>query len=123
LYLLRAAVSEGEVALAVTLVITSLVAYYYYLRIVWKMYFDRAPEGLETPARAPASFRWTVAACAGALIVAGLLPGGLIDRARDAVSEPPSAAAAGVREVEPADASTLSGAAAPTRNPAGSPPR
>ena len=87
LYLLRAAIDSGETILAVTLVLTSLAAYYYYLRIVWKMYFDSAPEDAEIPEVPGTVFRWTVGLSALALILAGLFPGRLIDRAQEAVSD------------------------------------
>ncbi len=87
LFLLRSAVEAGETALAVTLVLTSLVAYYYYLRVVWKMYFDSAPEGVEAPARGGTGFRLATGVCAVALVLAGLFPGGAIDRLRS-MSEP-----------------------------------
>ena len=87
LFLLRAAIDAGEIILAVTLVLTSLVAYYYYLRIVWKMYFESAPEDAEIPEAPGVAFRWTVGLSAFAIIFAGLFPGRLIDRAQDAVSD------------------------------------
>jgi NADH-quinone oxidoreductase subunit N len=45
LYLLLAAVEAGHATLAVILVLTSFVSYYYYLRVIWKMYFEEAPAG------------------------------------------------------------------------------
>ena len=81
LYLLRAAVDAGQVGLAVTLVLTSLVAYYYYLRVVWKMYFEEAPEEAASPGRPGPSFRFSAAVCAAGILLLGLLPGTGIDAA------------------------------------------
>ncbi|MEJ2340793.1 MAG: NADH-quinone oxidoreductase subunit N [Gemmatimonadales bacterium] len=73
LYLLRASIDAGQVALAVTLVLSSLVSYYYYLRVVWKMYFE---EGTEQPvAKGGFAFRFSAAICAGGILLLGLLPG------------------------------------------------
>jgi len=85
LYLLRAAVAAGETVLAVTLVLTSLIAYYYYLRIVWKMYFASAEDEAELPADPTPSFRWAMVVCVVALILGGLFPGPVIERTRDAI--------------------------------------
>ena len=85
LYLLQAAVEAREMGLAVTLVLTSLVAYYYYLRVVWKMYFDQAPEGAVGPTRATAGFRVATAVCAILILLAGLFPGRALDGMRDAL--------------------------------------
>ena len=86
LFLLRAAVDAGQLTLAVTLVLTSLVAYYYYLRVVWKMYFEEAPEGAVTPASPGRSFRLAAAVCAVGVLAAGLLPGPAIDGAERAAA-------------------------------------
>ncbi len=73
LYLLRASIDAGQVALAVTLVLSSLISYYYYLRVVWKMYFE---EGAEHPvAKGGFAFRFATAICAGGILLLGLLPG------------------------------------------------
>ena len=93
LYLLRAAVDAGETTLAVTLVLTSLVAYYYYLRVVWKMYFEAAPEDARTPPSPKPGFNLVIGVCMALILLAGLFPGRVIDRARDALAEPPAAAA------------------------------
>ena len=86
LYLLQAAVDAGEIGLAVTLVLTSLVAYYYYLRVVWKMYFDQAPEDAEAPVRAGVGFRLATAVCAVLVLLGGLFPGPALDGMRDALA-------------------------------------
>jgi NADH-quinone oxidoreductase subunit N len=73
LYLLRASIDAGQVALAVTLVLSSLISYYYYLRVVWKMYFEEGAE--HTVAKGGLAFRFSTAICAGGILFLGLLPG------------------------------------------------
>ncbi len=75
LYLLLAAVEAGHVTLAVILVLTSFVSYYYYLRVIWKMYFEEAPADAELPAASGAAFRLAAVAAAVIILVAGLFPG------------------------------------------------
>ena len=75
LYLLLAAVEAGHVTLAVILVLTSFVSYYYYLRVIWKMYFEEAPEDAALPAPAGAAFRLAAVAAAVVILIAGLFPG------------------------------------------------
>ncbi len=91
LYLLRAAVEAGETGLAVTLVVSSLIAYYYYLRIVWNMYFVAMPDDVEVPAHPTPGFRLVIGICVGLILLAGLFPGRVIDRARDALAQEPTA--------------------------------
>ena len=74
-YLLSAAVQSRQFVLAVTLVLTSLVSYYYYLRVVWKMYFEAAPEDAPLPATPGPAFRFAAAVAVVALLAAGLFPG------------------------------------------------
>ena len=73
LYLLRAAVDGDQLTLALTLVLTSLLSYYYYFRVVWKMYFEEATAG-EIERGGPA-FRLSTAICAVGVLLLGLLPG------------------------------------------------
>ncbi|MEJ2483478.1 MAG: NADH-quinone oxidoreductase subunit N, partial [Gemmatimonadota bacterium] len=75
LYLLSAAVESGERVLAITLVLTSLISYYYYLRVIWKMYFEEAPETLPTPERPGLAFGFAATVGVLALLAAGLFPG------------------------------------------------
>ncbi len=93
LYLLRAAVDEGQTSLAITLVASSLVAYYYYLRVVWKMYFDAPKADMPVPARATPGFSFVTGICVALVLLAGLFPGRIIDRARSAVVGPGAEAA------------------------------
>lgn len=75
LYLLSAAVESGESVLAITLVLTSLISYYYYLRVIWKMYFEEAPESLPAPDRPGLAFGFAASVGVLALLAAGLFPG------------------------------------------------
>ncbi len=84
LYILRAALDAGQIALAVTLVLTSLVSYYYYLRVVWKMYFEEMPEGSPIPARPGVAFRVATVVSAIGVLAAGLFPGPGIERIDEA---------------------------------------
>ena len=86
LAVLQALVSTGQAAylwLAVVAVFMSLIGAYYYLRIVKVMYFD-APargEGLERGRGVSA----LLAVNGAAVLVFGLLPGGLMNMCRDAI--------------------------------------
>ena len=127
LYLLSAAVDAGEFVLAITLVLTSLVSYYYYLRVIWKMYFEEAPASLPTPARPGLAFRFSAGVGVLALLAAGLFPGHALRTAsavgeqlvpRSAVVSPgtgPAARPAGPAGAEPATTSAASDAADPER--------
>jgi len=99
LYLLQAAVEARETGLAVTLVLTSLVAYYYYLRVVWKMYFDQPEEDVEAPGRATATFRVATVVCAILILLGGLFPGRALDGIDHALG--PAAASPGVTAIAP----------------------
>jgi len=110
LYLLQAAMSAGEVALAVVLVLTSVLSYYYYLRVIWKMYFDEAPEG-EGPAVPRRAFRFAGGVAVFGLLASGLFPGPAVD-----VTEAAGLEAAPVVEADPGTAPE-----APTRAPPATP--
>ena len=87
LYILRAAVERGFLALAVVLVLTSLLSYWYYLRVAWHMWFQDADEGaLGAPAPIPASVTAVLVVCVVGVLVTGLFPGALLDLASASAS-------------------------------------
>jgi NADH-quinone oxidoreductase subunit N len=114
LYLLRAALGAGEVTLAVVLVMTSLVSYYYYLRVIWKMYFDAAPEGARLPPATGTAFRLAGLVAALGILLAGLYPGPGLEAADAAGRDIAGAASPAAAVATPASASP--GAAAPARS-------
>jgi len=76
--------STPYIVLAVFAVVMSLIGAFYYLRVVKVMYFDTAPAG------APSVHTGTgvsalLAINGGAVLVLGLLPGGLMAICRDAI--------------------------------------
>ncbi|TFG65973.1 MAG: NADH-quinone oxidoreductase subunit N [Gemmatimonadales bacterium] len=79
LYLLRAAMAAGEAPLAVLLVLTSLISYYYYLRVIWKMYFEETPEGATLPPAPGRGFRIAAVLTVLTILVAGIWPGPAVD--------------------------------------------
>jgi NADH-quinone oxidoreductase subunit N len=86
LAVLQALVSTGlthHIVLAVFAVLMSLVGAYYYIRVVKVMYFD-APTRTESLERSP-GVSALLALNGAAVLVFGLLPGGLMDLCRDAI--------------------------------------
>ena len=77
LAVISAAVNAGQIGLAVTAVILSLVGAFYYLRIVKLMYFDEPAEA--APVDGPREMRVLLSANGLALLVFGILPGGLMN--------------------------------------------
>ena len=87
LYILRAALESGYVLLAVSLVLASLISYFYYLRVIVVMYMrppasEQAHEGLA--ATAPTRFAITLAAVA--VIALFFVPNLLLDAAQQSVA-------------------------------------
>ncbi len=82
LYILRAAVERGLLVLAVVLVLTSLLSYWYYLRIAWHMWFQE-PEPAEGRARLalPAGVAVVLVVCVVGVLAAGIYPGRLLELA------------------------------------------
>jgi NADH-quinone oxidoreductase subunit N len=76
--------NAGYIALAVFAVLMSLIGAFYYLRVVKVMYFDPPPAG--APAVGVGSGVGALLALNGAaVLVLGLLPGGLMNLCRDAI--------------------------------------
>ena len=83
LRIIEALLASGELALAVIAVVASVVGAFYYLRVVWLMYFD-PPGELPGTSRAPA-LRLVLAINALAILLLGVLPGGLLELCRQAI--------------------------------------
>ncbi|HUG40966.1 MAG TPA: NADH-quinone oxidoreductase subunit N [Longimicrobiales bacterium] len=78
--ILRSIVERGGVELAVVLVLTSLVSYYYYLRVAWYMWFREAAPGAATPEiHVSAGVRTALVAAAVAVLLLGIFPGELLE--------------------------------------------
>jgi NADH-quinone oxidoreductase subunit N len=87
LSILQALVTTASVpyiVLAVFAVLTSLVGAFYYLRVVKVMYFDAAPAGAPV-VQAGSGVSALLAINGAAVLVLGLLPGGLMALCRDAI--------------------------------------
>jgi NADH-quinone oxidoreductase subunit N len=74
--------SAGFEWLVVVAAVTSVVAFFIYLRVILVMYMEDAPE---TEVAAPLSTRWVLGLVVAATIVFGLFPGPLLDLAGNAL--------------------------------------
>ena len=73
------------IVLAVVAVLMSLIGAFYYLRVVKVMYFDAPRSGLPQPAGRSAGVSALLAANGLAVLLFGVLPGGLMALCRDAI--------------------------------------
>lgn len=78
-YVFKVALQADLVAAAVVGVLTSAISAYYYLRVVWKMYFE---EG-DSEASTPPALAWGIGVAAVGTLVLGALPFILSELARD----------------------------------------
>ncbi len=76
-YILQAALGKGLVALAVLLVATSLLSYYYYLRVAWYMWFREPPRDAERLIVAP-GLRVALAIAVIGVVLLGVYPSFLL---------------------------------------------
>lgn len=86
LAVLQALISTHEtlyIYLAIFAVVASLVGAYYYLRIVKVMFFDEPTD--RAPITAPADVRAVMTINGAAVLVLGLLPGGLLELCKQAI--------------------------------------
>lgn len=75
LMVFRAALESGYTALAVIAILTSIVAAYYYLRLIAKMYFSDAPAVAAGTSERSATAGLAIGIAAVLTVVLGLLPG------------------------------------------------
>ena len=81
-FILRAAVEKGLIALAVILVVSSLLSYWYYLRVAWYMWF-RDPTGqAPVPLALAGSMKAALVIAALGVVLLGILPGELLQAAQ-----------------------------------------
>ncbi len=84
-YILRAAIEQGLLGLAVALVLASLISYYYYLRVAWYMWF-REPDGEPLVLATSRGTQIAIAAAAIGVVLLGIFPGVLLDAAERSAS-------------------------------------
>jgi NADH-quinone oxidoreductase subunit N len=72
--ILRAIVERGGIELAVILVLTSLVSYYYYLRVAWYMWFREAADGAVAPVVVSRGVGAVLVVAAVAVLLIGIFP-------------------------------------------------
>lgn len=84
----RAGVQSGHVELVVVAVVSSVIAAYFYIRVIVAMFMDDEPEELgdEEALTIPTGMSAGLAAAASVVVVLGVLPGVAIDLARQAAS-------------------------------------
>lgn len=79
-YILRASIEQGLVGLAVALVLTSLLSYFYYLRVAWYMWF-REPNGEPLVLSISPGVRFTLGVAVIGVLLLGIFPGMLLEAA------------------------------------------
>jgi NADH-quinone oxidoreductase subunit N len=87
IFLLQGAVDAELWTLSVILVLTTVVSYYYYLRLAWYVWMrEPVEEGQHAGVYVPMSTRVLLGAAVAAILFFGILPGPALDLARDSVS-------------------------------------
>jgi NADH-quinone oxidoreductase subunit N len=80
-FILQSAVEKGLITLAIVLVITSLMSYWYYLRVAWYMWFREPTARVQTPLALSTPMKAALVLAAAGIIGLGILPGSLLDAA------------------------------------------
>jgi NADH-quinone oxidoreductase subunit N len=76
LSVISAVLDAGFPALAVLMVLASVIGAYYYLRVIWYMYFDKAED--RSVFQANADTRFVLSMNGVAVLVLGIVPGSLM---------------------------------------------
>jgi NADH-quinone oxidoreductase subunit N len=82
---LAAAVNTGAYWLAGVAMLAAAIAAFVYLRVLVAMYLEETPTGSAAPAAIPVGALVVVVVSSAAVLLVGLIPGPLLDLARDAV--------------------------------------
>ncbi|MGI9627429.1 MAG: NADH-quinone oxidoreductase subunit N [Longimicrobiales bacterium] len=85
IYLLQAAAEANLWTLSVILVLTTVVSYWYYLRVAWFMWMREAPEGSEVQIFTPLALRAALVAGVVLILLTGIFPGAALDFAAGSV--------------------------------------
>ena len=85
IYLLQAAAEAQLWTLSVVLVLTTVVSYWYYLRVAWFMWMREAPEGSEMEVFTPLALRVALIAAVGLILLTGVFPGATLELAAGSV--------------------------------------
>ena len=84
-FILRAAIENGLLPLAIVLVMSSLVSYWYYLRVAWYMWFREPAEGADAgliDVGVAGSLKAALVIAAVLVVLIGVVPGVLLDMAQ-----------------------------------------
>ena len=85
-FLLQGAVEANLVYLSVILVLTTVVSYWYYLRVAWFMWMSDAPVGVaDDPIHVPFAMRLALIAGVVLIVYLGVFPGATLELARSSV--------------------------------------
>jgi len=86
IFILRSAADAGLWPLAVTLVLTTVISYWYYLRLAWKMWMNAGEEGAHAHLAAPLPMRLALFACLAVVLYTGIFAGELLDVVTDSAA-------------------------------------
>ena len=86
--IVRAGIDAGQIALVVLLVVSSVIAAFFYLRIIAAMFVEAEPEELAAlpPLRTPTAATVGLSLAAAAVVILGLQPERMIELARQAAT-------------------------------------
>jgi NADH-quinone oxidoreductase subunit N len=86
IFLLQGAMDSGLLVLTVILVLSTLVSYWYYLRVAWYMWMkDAASPESHSAVVAPGPMRVALLVAAGLILFLGIFPGGALGFAQSSV--------------------------------------
>jgi len=84
IFLLQGAVASDLWTLAILLALTTVVSYYYYLRVAWMMWMRPAEHAREVEVVVPRGVQGVLLALAALLLLYGIFPSGLLSFAQEA---------------------------------------
>ena len=76
LNVISAVLDAGYPALAVLMVLATVIGAYYYLRVIWYMYFDKAQD--RSVFQVQSDTRWVLSLNGVSVLILGIIPGWLL---------------------------------------------